>query len=61
MPSPKKSRKKAQVDDKQKSLFSFVDESKPKKEEVESKPKKEEAKKQVQEKPIHVIVDVQRT
>ena len=51
LPSPKKSKKKSQVDDKQKSLFSFVDESKPKKEKVEPKPKKEEIKTEVQEKP----------
>ncbi|GAG62649.1 unnamed protein product, partial [marine sediment metagenome] len=60
MPSPKKSKKKSRVDNKQKSLFSFVDESKPKKEKVEPKPKKEEVKKKVQERPKEKVKEIKK-
>jgi DNA polymerase I len=60
LPSPKKSKKKSQVDDKQKSLFSFVDESKPKKEKVEPNPKKEEVKKEVQERPKEKVKEIKK-
>ncbi len=59
MPSQKRSKKKKPLDDTQKSLFSFVDQSRSKKEKIEKKAKKEvvreQIKKEIKEKPIEGI------
>ena len=55
MPSPKKSKKKKISNDKQKSLFSFVEETNSKKERLDSEIKKEESKKELEERSIKQV------